>query len=255
MIHRIWLAFAAALLLTGCGRGSEDFTVRVARPAERVKSVLNSAELVSAVTRVFPNLKVNRSEPGENEVLFTVPGDGSFPAAIHFTYEPVAGGKETIVHAAIDVPSVKVTLEGKTKVISEYRVQKALHELVQKVGSKLEEGGDTAAERREFSEVLTALAVATDSKKLDRALALASSPNWSMDGFDSIYDGEGMPNDMPASHPMGNQPVGTDPGAAVRQREEREREQMEEASAPMNEARGETPRGESAAGSSTYPGR
>lgn len=105
MLQRLWVAAMAVLLLGGCGRGDEDFTVRVARPPERVMQELGHAGLDGEVSGHFPGLKVERSDPATNEVLYTIPGDSNFPAAIHLTFEAVDGGKETVVHAAVDVPA------------------------------------------------------------------------------------------------------------------------------------------------------
>ena len=186
MLQRMWMALLAVLLLGGCGRGSEDFTVRVARPPERVMQTLGQAGLDGTISGHFAGLKVERTEPAENEVLYTIPGDSSFPAAIHLTFEAVNGGKGTVVHAAIDVPAVKVSLKGRSKVISEYKVESTLRSLVEKIGSKLEEGGDTMRERKEFSQLLTVLAIVTDSKQLNLAIDMESNPDWYMGGLDSL---------------------------------------------------------------------
>ncbi len=77
----------ALLLLGGCGQGREDFTVQIARPADRVMQVLGHAEFDRLVAGRFPGLKIERTQPASNEVLCTVPGDGRFPAAIHLTFE------------------------------------------------------------------------------------------------------------------------------------------------------------------------
>ena len=178
MLQRMWVAVLAVLLLAGCGRGAEDFTVRIARPPERVMQELAHAGLDGEVSRHFPGLKVERSEPAANEILYTIPGDSSFPAAIHLTFEAVDGGKETVVHAAVDVPAVKVALKGKAKAISEFKVETLLRELVEKIGKKLEMGGDTGPERKELSQLLTGLAVVTNSKQLRLALDMEKNPGW-----------------------------------------------------------------------------
>ena len=241
MLQRLWVAAMAVLLLGGCGRGDEDFTVRVARPPERVMQELGHAGLDGEVSGHFPGLKVERSEPATNEVLYTIPGDSNFPAAIHLTFEAVDGGKETVVHAAVDVPAVKVSLKGQSKVISEFKVETVLRQLVEKVGKRLEEGSDTVAERKEMSQLLTGLAVVTNSKQLRLALDMEKSPDWYQGGFGSWYDDDDRGDG--AGPGYGNAAVGEDPEVAVREQEYREKERTAQAAAPMNDAEGDDARG------------
>jgi hypothetical protein len=250
MLQRLWVAVLAALLLGGCGRGSEDFTVRIARPPERVIQVLGHGELDADLREHFPGLKIERTEPAENEVLYSIPGDSSFPAAIHLTFEAVNSGTETVVHAAVDVPAAKVSLKGKGKVISEIKVEKVLRELVEKVGSKLEEGGDTAAERKDFSQLLTALAIVTDSKQLRLAIDMESNPERYMGDLDSLYDGE---DGDEAAQADGDALVGDDPSAATRRQEYKEKEHAAKAAAPMDDAEADEAEGDRAAGDGTAP--
>lgn len=243
MLQRMWMALLAVLLLGGCGRGSEDFTVRVARPPERVMQTLGQAGLDGTISGHFAGLKVERTEPAENEVLYTIPGDSSFPAAIHLTFEAVNGGKGTVVHAAIDVPAVKVSLKGRSKVISEYKVESTLRSLVEKIGSKLEEGGDTMRERKEFSQLLTVLAIVTDSKQLNLAIDMESNPDWYMGGLDSLYDGDDAGFADGPARPNGDYPAGEDPNAPARQQEYKDKARAADAAAPMDDADGDNARG------------
>ena len=241
MGQRMWAAVLAVLLLGGCGRGSEDFTVRVARPSERVMQELAHAGLDGEVSRHFPGLKVERSEPAANEILYTLPGDSNFPAAIHLTFEAVDGGKETVVHAAVDVPAVKVSLKGRSKVISEFKVETLLRELVEKIGKKLETGGDTASVRKEMSQLLTGLAVVTNSKQLRLALDMERNPFWYQGGSNSWFDGDD--SGFGAEPGYGNAPRAEDPEAAVREQEYREKRRTAQAAAPMDDAAGDPARG------------
>ena len=129
MLLRFCWAALAILLLSGCGRGSEDFTVQIDRPADRVAQVLGHGEFDRQLSGYFSGNKLQRTEPTNSEVVYTMPGDGASPAVIHFTFEQVEGGRATVVHAAIDVPAVKIVLKGKTKAISESRVERAVKEL------------------------------------------------------------------------------------------------------------------------------
>jgi len=251
MIGRIWAIFLALLLLGGCGRGSEDFTVRIARPADRVIEVLGHAELDGRIASGFPGLKLERTRPASNEVLYTMPGNGSFPAVIHLTFEAANGGKETVVHAAVDVPPVKIALEGKAKVISEFKVERALKELIESARTKLEAGSDTAGPQKDLSQMLTAIAIVTDSKQLKLAQDMQRNPESYMGDLDSLYDGEDDDDDARNDRPApayGRPALGEDPNAVVRRQEYKDKERAEDASAPMDEARGEEVRGDGTSG-------
>ena len=248
MLLRFCWAALALVLLNGCGRGSEDFTVRIARPADRVAQVLGHGELDTEISTYLSGIKLQRTEPTKNEVVYTMPGDGAFPAVIHLTFEPVEGGKATVVHAAIDMPAVKIVLKGKTKAISETKVELAVKELVEKVGSKLEEGRDTMAERKEFSKMLTLLGIISNAKQLRRFAEMEKNPGSSMGKWDALYDGGGNYGED-VVQPYGRAPVGVDPAAAVSEQEYREKQRNERAAAPMNDAQGDPARG---ADPSTY---
>ena len=244
MLRRFYWIAPAIMLLSGCGRGSEDFTVRIDRPTDRVMQALGHGELDSELSGHFPGLKLQRTA-AKNEVLYTLPGDSDFPTVIHFTFEPVEGGKATVVHAALDVPPVRITLKGTPKEISETKVERAVKELIEKTGSKLEEGRDTAAERKELSQFLAVLGIVTNSKHQQRFMALLENSNWAMGDWNALYDGNGEVT-APA---YGQAAAGADPGASVREQEYREKEQTSQAAAPMNDAQGESPRGDTARGS------
>lgn len=241
MLRRTLFALLGTLLLAACGRGGEDFTVKIARPPSRVAAALGQISLDAQMSTLFPGLKVERTAPADGEIFYTVPGNAEFPAAIHFTLESIEDGKATVVHAAIDVPEVKVTFDKKSMVISETKVERAVHDIVKDIGGKLEEGGDTVHEREQLSQLLTVLAVVTDTRNLAHALDMQTHPEWYLAGLDWLGGSEGA-GDYPVS-PYGDPALPQDPGAAARQQEARQQNEARDASAPMND-----PVGDSAAG-------
>ena len=242
MLLRFCWAGLGLVLLNGCGRGSEDFTVRIARPADRVAQVLGHGALDGELSGRFSGLKLQRTDPAQNEVVYTLPGDGAFPSVIRLTFEPIDDGQATLVHASIDVPSVKIVFRGRAKAISESRVERTMKALVEQVGSKLEDGRDTAAERKEFSQILTVLGIVSNSKQLRRFAEMESNPRSFRGNWNGLYDG-GSDYGASDTQPYGKAATGLDPAAAVREQEYREKERINRAAAPMNDARGDEARG------------
>lgn len=201
---------------------------------------LGHGELDTDLSGHFAGLKLQRTEPAKNEVVCTLPGDSAFPAVIHLTFESVEGGKATVVHTAINVPAIEIVLKGKTKEISEARVERAVKELVEKTGSKLEEGRDTMAERKELSQILTVLGIVSTSKQRRQFMALEANPGSYMGNWEALYDGS---DSGVSALPYGRAAAGVDPGAALREQEYREKERTSQAAAPMNDAQGDTARG------------
>lgn len=242
MNYRFVLAVLASILLSACGRGSEDFAFRIERPADKVEAAFGKASIGGGeLASMIPGLKLVRSEPAQNEVLYTIPGDGAFEATVKLTFEPVDGGKATVLHAAIDAPRSEVTFEGKAMVISETKVELMIGKVLRKAARKLENGADIASEQREFSQILAILAIVTDSKKLRLAQDMTSYPEWYMSGFGWLAEA----GDGPAGS-YGDPAIPEDPGAAARREEYRQndaereaRSKAEEASRPMDDADGD----------------
>lgn len=250
MLRRILFAVFASLLLAACGRGSEDFAVKVGRPVDKVAAAFDGSAVDPEISSMFPGLKVVRTRPNPNEVLYTIPGDGEFPAAIKLTFEGSEDGQSTVIHGAIDVPSTEVKYDGKSMVISETKVEIIIRALVRSAAKKLEAGKSIEDERRDFARMMTVLAIITDSKKLRLAQDISKYPEWYMAGLGWL---SGLGDD--GSSPYGEYVGGDDPAYAARQDEFRqqiaeraEREQAEENSRPMDSAQGDSAYGDDASG-------
>lgn len=246
MLHRVLFAALASLLLAACGRGSTDFDVFVERPPEKVRTALSGIAIDQEIGALIPGLKLVRTEPAANEVLYTVPGDGSFEAAVKLTFEPSTDGKATMISVAVDVPSTKVDFEGKAFVLSESKVETAIELILRTAAEKLKNGESIEAERAQFSQMLTILAVTTDSSKLRLAQDIGKSPDWYMGGMGSMADSESA-----SDAGYGSAARGEDPAAGAREEEYKqreaeraEREKAEEASSAMDSARGDSAAGD-----------
>lgn len=177
---RSWrMALLPALLLAGCGDsdGGEDFTVEIKRPVATVYAPLSAAD-PGLARLAFPGIAFERSRPSDTEILYTVPGTGSFPATIRLKLEPKTDGssQRTIVHAAVNVPKVRARIDGQDKELSEWKIERQLQSLLKSTGSSLEMGSTGQSDTERLSSLLAAIAIATNEKFLARALELRSDP-------------------------------------------------------------------------------
>jgi hypothetical protein len=176
-MKRMILPMVAALALAGCGgSGGEDFALTVKRPVAQVVVPFSDVQLPNEARALFPGLKVDRTRPSENEVLYTFPVEGKDPGIVRLVFESTAEGKATVVHATVDVPMITANIGGVLKVISEAKVERELKKLIEGSTSDLEAGSSGESARREFAQLLTALAIATNPQALARAQELIKDP-------------------------------------------------------------------------------
>jgi hypothetical protein len=214
---RIWTfaALSALALLAGCGGSdAEDFTVAVKRPVAVVYAPLLAAD-VSEARIVFPGATFERSRPRDGEILYTIPGTGSFPATVLLRLEPQNNGETTLVHATVKVPEIHARIDGQEKVLSERRIERHLEGLLKSTGRSLEMGSSASAETMQLSSLLLALAVITDKKQLARALDLKSNPS----KLTELLLAFGGPDEQPAPDVNGREIRTVNPDAAENQRE------------------------------------
>lgn len=230
------VAALPALLLAGCGGDADDFTVEIRRPVAAVYAPLLAAD-VSEARIAFPGVRFERTRPRDGEILYTIPGTGSFPATVRLRLESAKGGEATIVHAAVKVPEVRAVIDGEEKVLSERKIERRLESLLTATGRSLEMGSNAQAESTRLSALLLALAVATDKDRLARALDLRAHPGKLMELL-AAFDG---PRDQPAPDVGGREIRAVDLDAAQRQRdfaqaraEWKQQEALDSAAAPTS---------------------
>ena len=169
-----WIvSIVLGLALAACSAArTDDVTVRVDRSPAQVLGPLTVASAAEAQA-LFPTLKVVKSRPSDNVLLFTFPGDGQQePATLRFTLTPVADGAHTDVLAEVDVPALVVKIAGIEKTLSASKIGAEIERILQ----TMDEGSSDAATSR-LSVVLMAMAISTDAKARDKALAMADNPS------------------------------------------------------------------------------
>ena len=235
-MKHIWKAVLPALLVGGCGGGGgEDFAIVVERPVATVFAPFSQVDTGNA-GQIFSGLQVKKSRPSDNEVLYTIPGTGAFESTFRLTFEPAVGGATTIIHVAIDVPPVRAKIGGLDKVLSENKVEAAVENLLESAGKSLKARRTASMEFRKFSELLIGVAIATNSKYMDRISEFKNDPEKmaaamaALSGYDDY-----TPADM-AENPRGDAPEAMDPNEAVREAEREEASQRREEEYEAREA-------------------
>ncbi|HEY0960551.1 MAG TPA: hypothetical protein VGE05_14960 [Novosphingobium sp.] len=230
------------LALAGCGgKGGEDFQVEVKRPPVAVVVPFTGVDIREAQV-LFPGLQVQRTRPSENEILYTIPGTGGAPSTVLLRFEPLRGGEATVVHATVEVPAIKMNIDGARKVLSEMKVERALKSLIETTADDLEMGSAGAQGSARFSQLLLSLAVATNEKYLHQALEMRDDPERLIEALmafgDSSVDGEtaqagtGQPQDDPEAAALRDE-------AAHARSEYKEQAAAEDASRAQDDAQGQ----------------
>lgn len=227
-MKRMILPMVAALALSGCGGGGgEDFALTVKRPVAQVAAPFSDVILPNEARVLFPGLKIDRSRPSENEVLYTFPVEGKDPGIVRLEFESTEGGKVTVVHATVDVPHVTANINGALKVISEAKVERELKKLIADSTSDIEAGSSGDSARREFAQLLTALAIATNKQAMARAQELLRDPSKAAVALASMGGSDYFDNyDAERDAETPDRPEGTgdeamhDPNARLEQEEE-----------------------------------
>lgn len=236
------LCLALPLLLASCGSDGEDFMVEVKRPVAAVVAPFVATDLAEAQA-LFSGLTIKRTRPSDNEIVYTIPGDGA-ESIIRLRFEPLRGGEATTIHATVDVPPVRAKIDGVDKVLSEYKIERRLKSLIEAARSDLEMGSSGGLGSQRLSILLVGVAVATNKKYLDQALAFKDDPERVMDllgGFGTAEEYARDVGDRPQDNP---ELAGVQDEVAQARSEYRNEQAMAEAarpaddSAPMDDAGG-----------------
>lgn len=229
----------AMMALSGCGE-SEDFSVEVKRPIAAVMSPYLAANIDEA-RAIFPDLGFKRTRPADNELVFTIPGSGSTESTIRLRFEAVRNDGATVIHATVDVPPTKATIEGQRKYLSEAKVERLMKSDMESSGRALESHAPSS--ETSFSAQLAGIAIATNPLYLQQALDLKNHPEKLLAALMAFGNGDGPSEtrvpDPASATPMDNPELTAHADdAAQRQAEWREEKQIEAASAPMDDTDG-----------------
>ena len=237
-MKHIWKVVLLALLASGCGvTGAEDFAIEVQRPVAAVFAPFSQID-TGIAGQIFPGLQVKKSRPSESELLYTIPGDGASESTFLLTFEPTGDGAATIIHVAIDVPPVRRKIDGLDKVLSERKLEAAVERLFESAGASLERRETSSSQLTEFSRILTGVAIATNSKYMERINKFKSDPQKmeaalaALDGYNE-YNEDYRQMDQP-EEPRAESPVAADPEDDARKAQYEMEREASEASEPDN---------------------
>lgn len=242
MVRASALIGLAALLLTGCGKGGEDFTIETDRSPAQVIGLLREMRFTTE-QQALKGFRIAMTRPGDREVVFTIPaverpGAATGESVIRLTLEPVRDGAATVIHAAVDVPPVRILMGQPNKVLSEFKVEKELRIALRDLSST-----------KQLHDLLAAVAIASNVQLQSQMNAALRSGGLGGNPFALSEDGEGggFAGDSEAERgPRFGQGAAAepmdDPAAALERQQEtaeraewRRREELESASAPMND--------------------
>ena len=155
-----WAVLAVgALALTGCGDADRSFATVIHRDTGSVAAELANIDS-SEASRLMPEAQVLRSQPRENQLLYTIPGDRPEKAAtILFELQPEDGGDNTRVSVRIHIPRIAVEDGKVAKLVNAATVERLLRTAVGQLGTALEHHDSAAAPRNSLAMLMTALAV------------------------------------------------------------------------------------------------
>ena len=171
IFKRLVVAFACAAL-AACGFGDRMTTSEVVvnrSPSNVVTPLLQAT--VDEVQRYLPGVKLVKTRPSDNELLYTFPGDGKQdPATLRIRFEPLEGGKATRVVTTVSVPPITMSDNGQKKVLSGRLVGAG----VSRVITGIVQGKSASETSAQFSSILAALAISTDADLRTKALGPCS---------------------------------------------------------------------------------
>jgi len=178
---------ALAAVLASCG-GSDEISMRIEKSPARLLTPLTLAS-TAEVSPFLPGLKVVKTRPSDRELVFTMPGDGQAePATIRFRFDPLDGGSASDAHAYVDVPNIVANIDGKRQILSEARVTTAVRKILTDMAA-----GKSDHATADMSKILIALAISTDTKLRDKALAMAKGK---VSEFDLADEDAPSPDDL-----------------------------------------------------------
>jgi len=191
-MNRLAIALCLGLAVAGCDRlgGGEDFAIPINRTSAALYAPLSIGKLPPEIAAVFPGLRVDRSRPDDNSILYTIPGSGSAPSTILLVFESQEGGRASLVHATVEVPAIRTVIDGKQKIISEVKVERVLQAMIR--------NHDKHDLDRELSGLLGAIAIATDKKAMAEVQQMMRNPERYMATL-SAMDSELFDNYDPAT--------------------------------------------------------
>ena len=234
-----WIGLAGcALVIGGCKPADRHFDTVFHRDSAAVAAELGNID-TSEASSLMPQTQVVRSQPGENQLLYTVPGDTADKAStILFELAPLAGvGTKVVVH--LHIPKIAIKDGNAAREVSAAKVESLLRTALSRLGKALDHHDSGESARHDLAMLLVALAVTSHP---DLYARLSHDPNGlAGDAMGRLMGGAGEFGE-PAMRGTGTDPSPRDDeGFAARHNDDARDSQGAVNPRPMDEARGTDP--------------
>ncbi len=223
-VMRLILAILLAPLLASCG-SSDAAGVDFDRPVNAVYSALASVDGQVDMQGLLRSPVVARRQASDDRLVFLLGKDGAeHRGQVTFQFHKIAEGR-TRVSVDAELPEIKTSIGGETKVLSESKVEALLTQRLRTLAQRMNGGKAPSDALDEIDQAIAFTALALDPAEINRALEMARNDAalsaamgreaaWSSDSVSDADAAGSASDDAWGEEAFGEEAVGDDSGGA-----------------------------------------